>query len=295
MAVMSTTMARREGCIVTSSIPRRDETFAGKPVANKVQAAVRAHFAAHGSRTSVARVYETGGLRLRHPRGAACEAVIVNTGGGFAGGDAAEIRIEATAGADATVTTQAAEKIYRADGRPTEIDVSLRLAPGSRLDWLTQEAILFDGACLHRRFDVAMAADAALLLVESLVFGRLAKGEAAICGSVRDSWRIRREERLIFAEELRLDGAIGSMLDRSAIGKGARATAILLHVAPGAAEKLDAVRAALEPMTGVDYGASAWNGMLVTRIASPSPAEVRAAIVAAMVPLRGRALPRVWA
>jgi urease accessory protein len=267
---------------------------AGKPPANKVQAAVRAAFAAQDGRTSVARVYETGGLRLRHPRAAACEAVIVNTGGGFAGGDAAEIRIEAAAGADATVTTQAAEKIYRADGQPTEIDVGLRLGPGSRLDWLAQEAILFDGACLHRRFDVAMAADAALLLVEWLVFGRLARGETAICGSVRDSWRISREEKLIFAEELRLDGAIGRMLDRNAIGKGARAAAILLHVAPGAVNKLDAVRAALEPMKGVDHGASAWNGMLVARLASPSPAQVRAAIVAAMAPLRGRAQPRVW-
>ena len=111
---------------------------------------------------------------------------------------------------------------------------------------------------------------------------------------MRDSWRVRRGEKLIFAEELRLEGAIGDMLDRSAIGKGARAAAILLHVAPGAVEKLEAVRAALEPMKGVYLGASAWNGMLVVRIASPSPAEVRAAIVAAIAPLRGRAQPRVW-
>jgi len=261
---------------------------------NRARAAVRATFVAHGGRTRIARVYESGGLRLRHPHAATCEAVIVNTGGGFAGSDLAEIQIATGDGADATIATQAAEKIYRSTGQPTSIDVSLRLAPKSRLDWLAQEAILFDEARLHRRFAVTMAADSSLLLVESLVFGRLAKGEASINGSVRDSWRIRRDGKLIFAEELRLDGPLGALLDRNAIGKGARSTALLLHVAPDAAEKLDALRAALDPFGDLDQGASAWNGMLVARLASPSPAALRAAIVAALAPLRGHPVPRVW-
>lgn len=267
----------------------------GEPVMNRARAAIRASFAADDGRTRVARVYETGGLRLRHPHNAqGCEAVILNTGGGFTGGDAVRIEIETSAGADATLTTQAAEKIYRTAGPAVEIDVRLRLLQGSRLDWLPQEAILFDRARLRRRLDVAMAADATLLLVEFLVFGRLARGETAIDGFVRDSWRIRRGGKLIFAEELRLDGAIGSLLDRGAIGKGARATAVLLHVAPGVADKLETVRAALAAFGGGDHGASTWNDMLVVRLASASPAELRAAIVAALVPLRGRALPRVW-
>jgi urease accessory protein len=267
----------------------------GEPALNRARAAIRASFAAHGGRTRVARVYETGGLRLRHPHNAqGCEAVILNTGGGFTGGDAAMIEIETSTGADATLTTQAAEKIYRTAGPAAEIDVSLRLAPDSRLDWLPQEAILFDRARLRRRLEVAMAADASLLLVESLVFGRLARGEAAIDGFMRDSWRIRRGGKLIFAEELRLDGAIGALLDRGGIGKGARATATLLHVAPDAAGKLEIVRAALAAFGGIDQGASTWNDLLVVRLASASPAELRAAIVATLVPLRGRDLPRVW-
>ena len=60
------------------------------PAFVRAQGEIRASFAALAGRTHVERVFETGGLRLRYPNVArGCEAVIVNTGGGVAGGDQA--------------------------------------------------------------------------------------------------------------------------------------------------------------------------------------------------------------
>jgi urease accessory protein len=85
------------------------------------------------------------------------------------------------------------------------------LARRARLLWLPQETLLFDGARLERRLFVDMAGDAELLLVESLVFGRLAMGEAAIDARLEDSWRIRRAGRLVFADATRLSSKLCSL------------------------------------------------------------------------------------
>jgi len=42
-----------------------------------------------------------------------------------------------------------------------------------------------------------MAGEAGFVIAESLVFGRLAMGECRIDASLRDSWRIRRDGRLL--------------------------------------------------------------------------------------------------
>src|SRR5688572_28917198 len=160
-------------------------------------------------------IAETGGYRVRFPRSG--EGVLINTGGGMAGGDRMSVRIAALTGADAVVTSQAAEKIYRSDGPDAEIAVSLSLESKIRLAWLPQEQILFDGARLARTLDVALSADASLILIESVVFGRLAMGERVQSGRFRDRWRIRRDGRLIFAEDVHLDGAVAETLARRAV------------------------------------------------------------------------------
>ncbi|MDB5649132.1 MAG: hypothetical protein JWL62_652 [Hyphomicrobiales bacterium] len=233
-------------------------------------------------------------MRLRFPRVArGCEGVIVNTGGGIAGGDMAALDFTSGVDAQVTLTTQAAEKIYRAQNVPARISLSLTAEAGAQLEWLPQETILFDGARLQRTLDLAAPASARVTLLESTVFGRLAMGEASISGVLTDRWRLRRDGKLVFAEDLRLDGAIGACLDRPACGAGARATALLVHMAEDAEGLLEPVRECLASAT-CGAGASAWNGVLVVRLLSPSPVALRAAIVPLLEILRGRPAPRVW-
>jgi urease accessory protein len=240
------------------------------------------------------RVAESGGYRVRFPNaGGACEAVLINTGGGMAGGDHMRVDVELAAGARAVVTTQGAEKVHRSEGAETEVAIGLRLAGASRLDWLPQEQILFDGGRLRRTLAVDMAADAALTLCESVVFGRVARGETVHEGRFRDRWRIRRAGRLVFAEEVRLGVDLAEALSRRALGEGARALATVLHISPDAEVMREAARAALENARS-ECGASAWNGMLVARFLSPDPQALRTDLTRFLERFRGVPIPRSW-
>ena len=260
----------------------------------RAQGEARASFSRTGARTEPERLFETGGLRWRFPRSRSpCEAVIVNTGGGVAGGDAYRIEVQLNEGAAVEATTVAAEKIYRSDGAPARFEARLTLAREARLFWLPQETLMFDGSAFERSLAVDMAEDAELLLVESLVFGRLAMGETQIDARLRDSWRVRRAGKLVFAEEIRLDRA-GATLDRQAAGAGARASATILAAAPKIAARLPALRAALDSESeAVEAGASAFDGLVVARILSRAPNRLREALIASIVALGGRK-PRLW-
>lgn len=248
--------------------------------------------------TVIRECYQEAGLRIRMPRvkpGEALEAVVINTAGGITGGDRFELTLTAGPGTRVVVTSQAAEKVYRSSGGIGRFDTTITVADGADLAWLPQEAILFEGSALERRLDVEMAADARLLAVESVVFGRLARGERVDHAYLFDRWRIRRGGRLVYAEGLRLEGGIARALSRPACGAGAMAAASLVLVAPDAEVRLDAVRERLEPLAGrgVEAGASAFDGLLSLRLLAPDPFALRTALVNILELLRGP-LPRVW-
>jgi urease accessory protein len=262
----------------------------------RVRGRIGAAFAATDRRTRIAHLEEHGGYRLRfpHTHGSHAEAVIINTGGGVVGGDDVELDFRVGAGARAVVSTQSAERIYRSAGPHSRIRVSLTAASGGRLHWLPQETILFSGARLARHFEVDVAADAAALLIESLVLGRAASGETMRSGRLHDVWRVRRNGSLVLADVLRLERLSAATLDRPAVLDGARAAAMLLYVAPDAEVRLAAVREAMGEARG-EWGASAWYGMLAMRFLARAPQHVRSDLMRAALVLSGMPMPRVWA
>jgi urease accessory protein len=260
----------------------------------RARAEARASFARVGVRTEPARLFETGGLRWRFPRALSpCEVAIVNTGGGVAGGDSYSISLALGEGAEVEASTPSAERIYRSNGPAASIATRLELRPGARLFWLPQETLVFEGARLERRLEVDTSGDAEYLIAETLLFGRLAMGETQIDASVRDSWRVRRDGQLMFADETRLDHA-GATLDRKAVGAGARAASTIVASSPNVEARLPDLRAALETAgSGVESGASAFDGLIVARLLAPSFDQLRMALVASIIALGGRK-PRLW-
>jgi urease accessory protein len=254
---------------------------------------VRLGFAAGARGSHLADLSECGGFRVKFPRGPACEAVVINTAGGMAGGDTLDLTAVLGPRAQVTVATQSAEKIYRSDGATTRIAADVRLEAGSGLVWAPQETILFNHARLARSLAVDMADDAVLLAAETVVFGRTAMGEAVTAGLFTDRWRVRRGGRLVFADDVRLTGDIAAVLARPAVGKGARAVATVLLVAGDAESRVDAVRGVLAGC-GAEAAAAAWNGMLAVRALAAEAAAVRATVTAVLGFLSGRPLPRVW-
>lgn len=241
----------------------------------------------------LAELHQAGALKVRFPRGEPPEAVLVNTAGGLAGGDRLSYDIAADAGARATVTTAACEKVYRSDNAAAELSVALRVGRGGRLDWLPQETIFFDRARLARRVDAELASDATLLLVEAMVFGRTERGERVRDGAFRDSWRVRRDGRLVLAEESRGEGAIADLLDRPAVLDGHCAAATLVYVAPDAGARLDSLRRALSDGEA-EGGASERDGVLAARLVARDGFRLRPHLLAAIAALRDQSLPKVW-
>ncbi len=281
---------------MSASLPAGPDTAAAPPH-QRARGALRLSFKQRDDATVLDALRQDGCLKARFPhteRDAWPGAVTLNTAGGVAGGDTLDTAVTAGPGTRATVASQAAERFYRAlpGSAPAQVITRLHVAPGAALEWLPQEAILFNHCALRRRLLVDLAEDAWFLGVESLVFGRTAMDESVQDASLRDLIELRRGGRLILHDAIRLDGPVQSVLDRPASGNGARAVAILLHAAPDAAARLDPLRAALAAW---DAGASAWDGMLVARIAAQDGACLRRAVVAGLNVLRaGRPLPRVW-
>jgi urease accessory protein len=239
-------------------------------------------------------LHESGSLRVRFPSPEAegLSAVFVNTAGGVAGGDRFDIDITAGEGSRLAVTTAAAEKIYRAEGPAARLNIALKAEARSHLAWLPQETILFDRARVLRRIDIDLAESASLLLCEIAVFGRAAMGERMLRGEFVDRWRLRRGGRLVFAENIRLDGDIGEKLRRVAIAKGGVAIGTALIV-PGDEALVERIRELSESF-GSEVGISAWNGFAMARFCAQDAARLRADMMAVLGRASGSALPRLW-
>ena len=274
----------------TDSTRASSATFA----ANRAQGAVRFGVHLQDGVTRRGILHESGSLRVRFPSPEAegLSGVFVNTAGGIASGDRFDIDITAGEGARLTLTTAAAEKVYRAPGPAAQLNIALRAAAGAHLVWLPQETILFDRARIVRRIDIDLAEDASLLLCEIVVFGRAALGERMLHGEFIDRWRLRRGGRLVFAETIRLDGDIGAKLAQPAIAKGGVAIGTALIV-PGDEALVERIREASETFGG-EVGISAWNGFAMARFCAQDAARLRADMMAVLGRASGVALPRLW-
>src|ERR1700755_2958040 len=88
--------------------------------ANRARGAVAFDVHCRDGVTRRGALHESGSLRVRFPspEDAGLSAVFVNTAGGIAGGDRFDTGIAVGAGAKLTLTTAAAEKVYRAPDEP---------------------------------------------------------------------------------------------------------------------------------------------------------------------------------
>jgi urease accessory protein len=243
--------------------------------------------------TEISDLRLAGASKLLFPRGADMTAVVLNTSGGVTGGDLFRLRLDLDPGTEASVTTQAAERLYRAQpGERGTIVNRLRLGAGARLNWLPQETIVFDRACAQRALSADLAPDAELLAVEPLVFGRHASGEALGMAHLHDRWSVRRGGTLVFADRLQVSGEVADLLGRVAGGAGAMASVLL--VGPRADAMRDRLR---ETWDGVDAAAVSLvrPGVLFARLFAPCGFTLRRALIPALECLSGRPLPRPWA
>jgi len=259
--------------------------------------AARLAFANRNNRNSIVERYASAPVRILTPsiQGGIPEAVLANTSGGIAGGDTSHIDILVAQNAQALVTGQAAEKIYRSIDMPASIRTVIKIEDGSTLEYLPQESILFDGAKLNRAVNISLGARSCLLLSEMFVLGRWAMNEDFTRGIFLDRWSIDVAGQPIWREGLRIEGGLSSL--SSSLGfANARALATIFYAGANAAEVLGLARDVIGPMGG----ATIVRGMLVVRMLGNEAGMLKQQLSEIISIIRAAALgrpaevPRVW-
>lgn len=235
---------------------------------------------------------QSGALRMLFPSGPDLTAMMINTSGGVTSGDQLSISSKAGEGSFLTVTTQAAERAYRADDKaPGRINTSITVEDRATFHWLPQELILFEGAKLQRRLQMDLYGQASLLMVEPIVFGRLAMGETLTNASFSDQIVINRDGMPIYIDGLKLEGDLSKQLASPALGGGAVAVASVVLVRSDAAALLDPVRTRL-PSTGA--ASLLADDILSVRLLASDSFLLRKWLVPVLELLRGAPLPTSW-
>jgi len=126
--------------------------------------------------SAVHRARPAGPLRLFCPRrpGFAAWVVASNLGGGLVDGDDLALEIAVERGATCVITTQASTKVYRGDTRQR---TRIRVEDGGAAIVAPDPVVPFRGARFVQATAVELAADASLVLVDTITAGRVAHGE----------------------------------------------------------------------------------------------------------------------
>jgi len=141
-----------------------------------------------------------------YPEGEVCHVYLLHPPGGVVGGDQLTLDIEVNKVGHALVTTPAAGKFYRSDGRVAKLKQSLRVEAGSTLEWLPQETILFSGCEVKMQTIVQLEGNAQFVGWEILCMGRPACEELFDKGSARQHFEIWRDNKPLMLDRSQLAG-----------------------------------------------------------------------------------------
>ena len=239
-----------------------------------------------------------------HPEGDPCHVYLVHPPGGVVGGDELRIDVQLDPGAHALITTPAATKFYRCDGRVSAQTQVLRAA-GATLEWLPQENIFYRGGDVRTATRVHLDTHSRFIGWEINCLGLPARGEPFDAGALRldlELWRgpdaafPNADEVPIFLDHLRLRGE--SPARAAAWGFAGQEAVGTLLATPADAAHVDAIRELLadRPLAAV----SRVDGVLVLRALAPQAEPLRHLFIAAWRALRpdiiGReaVAPRIW-
>ena len=220
------------------------------------------------------------------------DAILINTAGGITGGDAFHVAARAGDASTLCLTTQAAERVYRAQaGQVGRLTTRLSADRDATLLWLPQETILYDGGALRRDLQVELAASARFLMVEAVLFGRKAMGEDVAALRFDDRVVIRREGQPLCHDGIRLHGDVARHLDRPATGAGARAMACVICVSPEAQAHLAVARTCIGAAGGASLIGS---DLLVMRLLAEDGFSLRKSLLPLLDHLTQNQLPSSW-
>ncbi len=246
-----------------------------------------------GAASVIDDLHQSGCMRLLFPRAdASLDAVLINTSGGVTGGDKISFSARVGQGSSMTMTTQAAERAYRAQHAETgRIKNEITVEANAALRWLPQEMILFNGCNLERRLNVSLAPTATALIVESIVFGRAAMKETLDEFRFKDRISVTRDGVPLYLDGISMAGNGTAHLAHEAVANTAGAMASVVYVAPDAEAQLGPVREQLPNCGGASL---LGEDVLVVRLVASDSFMLRQSLIPVLERLSNAPLPTAW-
>ena len=263
---------------------------------NKMDSPPRARGALHltaAGQSKIKNLFQQGSTRALFPRRAnGLECIIINTSGGLTGGDEFSNSIKCEDHSHLTISTQGCERIYKSgDGTAAVVENKVIVKNASRVNWLPQETIIFDQGRINRQLKVELSSEAEALIVEPVIFGRLAMGETNISGHFEDKVEIHVDGKIAFLDKTRLTGDISKTLKRPAVLNGSSATAVLIFKSKTAKSFLNFLREQSNAQSGASLISK---DFLVARFIAPTGYELRQMLVPIITEITDKNLPKTW-
>jgi len=233
-----------------------------------------------------------------YPEGEVCHVYLLHPPGGVVGGDQLALDVEVNRSGHALVTTPAAGKFYRSDGRVAQLTQTLSVESGSTLEWLPQETILFSGCEVNMKTIVQLEAGAQFIGWEILCMGRPASKELFDKGRARQHFEIWRDNKPLMLDRSQLAGS-DDVLSAKWGMQNYTVTGTMMVVNVNQ-EMLEHLREHQPVITNGLFSATLIKDVLVCRALSNQAEHVRFAFIHAWKLLRSRVLgkeasePRIW-
>ncbi len=266
------------------------------------KASLSLQFQGRADKTILARREHFGPLVVQkpfYPEGEVCHVYLLHPPGGVVGGDELNLKVSVVNKAHSLITTPAAGKFYRSDGRVAHLTQTLIVEQDSVLEWLPQETILFSGCNVNMTTHVELQNDAAFIGWEMLCLGRPASGELFGQGVAQQKFEIWRNQKPLIIDRARLEGS-SDMLQAMWGMQGYTVTGTLLAT-NASKDVLDAVREHLvKNETGL-FSATLIEDVLVVRALAHQAEYIRLQFIEVWQLLRPQLLnrkasvPRIWA
>lgn len=267
------------------------------------QAELELRVTMRGPRSLLSHSRHRGPLRVQkalYPEGdGVCQILVLHPPAGIAGGDHLHISLHVEEGGHAQTTTPGAGKWYRSKGPQAYQDIDLRVARGGRLEWLPQEAIVFDQAEANTTTVMTLEEGARMIGWDIVCLGRAGSGERFERGNYRQRLRLQRPDgEALWQEAMHLAGADTAM--KSAAGLGGCSvfgTLWLAGIGPDAV-LVEALRTLA--ITDGTCGVSALPHVTLVRAMANSAESLRRylesawAIARPVVLQRAAVPPRIW-
>ena len=257
-------------------------------------------FTGREDKTFISRRQHVGPLVIQkpfYPEGDVCHVYLLHPPGGVVGGDRLMLDVDVNSRGHALITTPAAGKFYRSDGRRAKMIQRLSVDDGCTLEWMPQETILFSACQLDMKTRVELEPGASFIGWEILCLGRPACGEDFDRGQASQAFEIWRDHKPLVLERARLSG--GAEVLSAAWGfQNYTVSATLLAVNVDD-QLLQRVREQAPSLDGL-FSATLIDDVLICRVLCRQAEHARHALIHVWTLLRPALLsrpacePRIW-